>query len=396
MQSCRATDGSNGVSFRPAKPSQCLLVPTAGVPVGTEGVQVAIIFGLAMTTLHDKLAASGARMANFDGTETPATFGDSVAELQALRGGCAVYDLSWRGFLILTGADRVRWLNGMITNNIRDLALNQGNYSFLLSAQGRIQADLNAYNRGEYIMVTAKLAQLPRIRETFDKYIIMDDVEVTDATDKLTSLAVTGPTAHEVLMRAGFALPSLAAGQVLDTEWQGVGLSLVRGVSERIQTYEVWVTPENACRVWDALVSGGASPAGTEALEWFRILNGIPRYGVDIRDRDLPQETAQDHALHFSKGCYVGQEIVERIHSRGTVHRTFAGFELSIDELPSSSTKVQRDGKDVGEITSACRIPLQQPRVLALGYIRREAAAPGTEVQIGNSTARVAQLPFQF
>ena len=224
----------------------------------------------------------------------------------------------------------------------------------------------------------------------------MDDVEVTDISDKLLSLAVTGPTAHEILARAGFQLPPLAPGQVFDTEWHHVGLSIVRGMLDRIQTYEIWTHPDNAAAIWDALLSAAATPVGAEALEWFRILNGVPQYGTDISERDLPQETAQDHALHFVKGCYIGQEIVERIRSRGQVHRTFAGFELSGEPLPGRGTRVQRDSKDVGEITSAATIPVDAHKHhLALGYIRREAATPGTQVQIGEATATVAQLPFK-
>ncbi len=351
---------------------------------------------MSSTALHDKLAAAGATMAVFDATETPASFGDPAAELAALRRTCGLYDLGRRGFLILTGNDRVRWLNGMVTNNVRDLAPGNGNYSFVLNPQGRIQGDLNTYNRGEYLMVTTDRAQLPKLKELFDRYIIMDDVEVTDASDKLTSIAVTGPIAHEILQRAGFTLPAMSPGEVLDTEWHGIGLSLVRGIFDSIQTYELWLTHDNAPAAWDALVSAGAVPVGTEAIEFFRILHGIPRYGQDIGERDLPQETAQSHALHFSKGCYIGQEIVERIHSRGNVHRTFAGFDLGHGAPPEKGSKAQRDGKDVGEITTAAVLPLDTPRTLAIGYLRREAATPGSEVQIGNTSAQVAHLPFQL
>jgi folate-binding protein YgfZ len=352
---------------------------------------------MASTTLHDKFASAGAQWGQFAGAETPSSFGDPAAELRALLHGAAVYELSWRGMLILTGSDRVRWLNGMITNNIRDLAEHSGNYNFMLSPQGRIQGDMDAYNRGDYLLVTAERQQLPRIAETFDKYIIMDDVSVTEASDKLVSIGISGPTSHEMLMRAGFELPVLEPGQVFDTTWRDIGLSLVRGVTVRVQSYELWVAPDNACATWDALTGAGAVPVGTQAFEYFRMLNGIPRYGVDITERDLPQETAQNHALHYSKGCYVGQEIVERIHSRGNVHRTLVGFELSAGELPTRGTKVQFNGKDVGEITSAASIPIDsRVRNLALGFLRREASQPGTEVQVGNSTALVAALPFQI
>ena len=133
---------------------------------------------------------------------------------------------------------------------------------------------------------------------------------------------------------------------------------------------------------------------GTRALELLRIAAGIPRYGVDIRERDLPQETEQERALNFSKGCYVGQEIVERIRSRGQVRRKFTGFEIE-GQLPAAGSKIQVDGKDVGEITSAAAVPVAGgERRLALGYIRREVAVPGKPVETGGGAAAVANLPF--
>jgi aminomethyltransferase len=146
---------------------------------------------------------------------------------------------------------------------------------------------------------------------------------------------------------------------------------------------------------WKTLTQAGATPAGTEAVEWLRIACGIPRFGRDIRERDLPQETEQARALHFSKGCYVGQEIVERIHSRGSVHRTFTGFTIE-GELPAAGTKIQADGKDVGEITSSASLPAgTRDFPAALGYIRREAAVLGKQVTIGSTKGIVHPLPFR-
>jgi folate-binding protein YgfZ len=125
----------------------------------------------------------------------------------------------------------------------------------------------------------------------------------------------------------------------------------------------------------------------------YRIVRGVPRYGIDLRERDLPQETGQEHALNFSKGCYIGQEIVERIRARGNVHRTFIGFEVE-GEPPQPGTKVRANEKDMGEITSATRLP--NGHIVAVGYLRREIAGPGTAVQIGEQSATVHNLPFEF
>ena len=334
-------------------------------------------------------------MATYRGAETPATYGDTTAEFRALLQASAVFDLSWQAKLVLSGEDRVRWLNGMVTNNIRDLGLNHGVYSFLLNAQGRNQGDLTAYNRGDYLLVTTDRAQAPAIAEIFERYIIMDDVEVADISDKLGAVGIAGPKAREVLSAAGIDVSQLEPGQVIDTVWRELGLSVARSVQPQMAGYEIWVAAENVDKVWDALVQAGATPAGSDALELYRIARGVPRYGVDLRERDLPQETGQQNALNFSKGCYIGQEIVERIRSRGNVHRVFAGFEVQ-GEPPQPGAKVRADDKDMGEITSAARIPFPGgERTLALGYLRREVANAGATVDIAGQSATVATLPFR-
>lgn len=350
---------------------------------------------MAKTALHDKLAAVGGVTGEYAGAQTIASFGDSALELAALRETCGVFDLGWRGMIILSGEDRVRWLNGMVTNNIRDLAVNHGNYSLLLSAQGRILGDLVAYNRGEYILVTTELSQITAVSEFFDRYIIMDDVEVTDVSDKLTALSVAGPQSRLVLAKAGFDIPEMQPGEVLDADWNNIGLSIARGLGTRGESYDIWFHPDNVAPLWDALASSGATPAGYQALEWLRILNGIPRYGVDMTERYLPQETGQTRALHFAKGCYIGQEIVERIRSRATIHRIFGGLEVE-GPAPAPLTPVLAAEKKVGEITSAATIPVGgAAKTFALGYLRVEANTPGNQVQVGEASAKVSALPFQ-
>jgi folate-binding protein YgfZ len=179
---------------------------------------------------------------------------------------------------------------------------------------------------------------------------------------------------------------------VVDAVWNDIGISVARGPSERFPEFEIWFAPENTAAAWDALMHGGAVPVGFETLEAFRIASGVPAFGQDIRERDLPQETEQKHALHFVKGCYIGQEIVERIRSRGNVHRGLIGFTLPHSLSPG--TKVSKDGKDVGEITSVAQLPSQQ--FIALGYVRREAGPVGTTLAAGESTATVHSIPFEI
>ncbi|MGA2690131.1 MAG: glycine cleavage T C-terminal barrel domain-containing protein, partial [Candidatus Korobacteraceae bacterium] len=208
------------------------------------------------------------------------------------------------------------------------------------------------------------------------------------------AIGVAGPMASETLSSAGIDVSQLQAGQVIDMVWREIGISVARNTHPQMDGYEIWLAAEQADRVWDALTSVGAVPVGSDALEMYRIARGGPRYRIDLRERDLAQETGQEHALSFTKGCYIGQEIVERIRARGNVHRTFIGFEVQ-GEPPQPGTKVRANDKDVGEITSAARVPFPGgDRTLALGYLRREVATPGATVQIGNQSATVRALPF--
>jgi folate-binding protein YgfZ len=364
------------------------LFPSTGWNVNTLAI---IEYNMKVTALQaqsDGLAA--ASVGEYGGAKTAARFGDPREELAALRSGCGVYDLGFRAKIFLTGEDRVRWLNGMVTNNIRDLAVGRGVYAFLLNPQGRILGDLYAYNRGESIAVDTDLSQAEKILATFDHYIIMDDVEVKNLSEDQTALGIGGPRWAETLKTAGIAVPEMQILQIDSISWEGIECSLVRGEREN---YEIWLPSKDVRRLWNSLLVAGATPVGFEALELQRIESGVPAYGIDIRERDLPQETEQDRALNFSKGCYVGQEIVERIRSRGAVHRKFTGF--LIDAPVTPGTKVAANGKDIGEITSVAALPVAADRTIALGYIRREVGAPGREVMIGTTKATVVQLPLR-
>jgi folate-binding protein YgfZ len=357
---------------------------------------------MGMTALQDHGQDLGAAsVSEYRGATTAARFSDPQAEFAALRTGCGVYDLGFRTKISLAGSDRVRWLNGMLTNNIRDLSIGQGVYAFLLNPQGHILGDLFAYNRGESITVDTDSAQAEKILETFDHYIIMDDVEVTNLNEQMTALGIGGRKSREVLTAAGIAVPDTQPLEVVtprcDCQCDCLQCTVVRGEDVQHEFYEIWIASQDVRKLWDALLAAGATPVGSEAMELHRVVSGIPRYGVDIRERDLPQETEQARALNFNKGCYVGQEIVERIRSRGAVHRKFTGFLSDGAVQFAAGTKIIVGEKEVGEVTSAAtlqRAGAKKTVAVALGYIRREVGVPGREVTIGNAKATVVQLPF--
>lgn len=324
--------------------------------------------------------------------EITAHVGDERSEFRALTSGCGLYRLDSRARIEVRGGDRARWLNGMISNNIRDLAEGHGVYAFLLNAQGRIQADLYAFHCGDRLLVDVDRSQQETVLKILDHYIIADDVELSDATERIASLGLTGPQSRAVLERAGIPVPGLGYLEFASVQWKQIPITLLHCGEEMKDSWQLWASPEHAASLWDALVAADAKPVGNTAINLFRIARGIPLFRQDIRERDLPQETGQMRALSFAKGCYLGQEIVERIRARGAVHRQFTAFAVD-GPLPEPGARIEAGGKDVGEITSSATLPLAAgDRPAALGYLRREAA--GKELRAGMATLKIASLPF--
>jgi len=279
----------------------------------------------------------------------------------ALRNQAAWLDLSARGKIRLTGEDRARLLHAMTTNHIQQLTPGAGCYAFFLNDKGRVIADANILCRPDYFLLDVE----PEIREPLyqhlDRFIIADDVTAEDATDATATIAVEGPDAASVLERAGAAIPeaeysSLDWDQALVARLNstgGPGFFIFSPVGEK-----------------QALISKleavGAVYADAEAARVVRIEHGKPRYGEDISERFLAQEANQPQALHFSKGCYLGQEIVERVRSRGQIHRVLMPLILDTKEPPAPGTKF----KSGAEITSAAYSPAMD-KVVALAYVRK-------------------------
>ena len=310
-------------------------------------------------------------------------------ELEAIQTGAAIYPLTDRAFLRITGSDATRWLNGMVTNNIKDLAPGEGNYNFLLNAQGRIQGDCTIYRVSDAgapgFILESDRQQIDTIQTLLDKFIIMDDVELVPLENR-SGLALVGPRALSLLSAIDIMSEDAEPNELLHVTWHSSTLDVMRAGNTAIPTYEIWTDPATIDMVNESLITAGAREISPEALEAHRILTATPKFGQDIRDRDLPQETAQTHALHFAKGCYLGQEIVERIRSRGQVHRTFTAFTLT-GQLPELPATLEANGKPAGELTSAIQIG---DTLHSLGYLRREAATQPLTYPGGTAAPRVA------
>jgi folate-binding protein YgfZ len=314
--------------------------------------------------------------------------------LGALLHGAGFASLDDVAWIRVTGDDRGRWLNGMVSNSIQDLGSGEGCYNFVLSAQGRIQGDLTAYVVEDSILLQTGSEQVEKLKALLDRFIIMDDVELARVDAFRAGIEVAGPKAAACLIAAGAPEPPLDPMRLATFEWKGEALTSIHGYSPLVTRYEIWGSTIAIADFAQALAGAGAIPTPRDAWEHLRMLEGTPRYGVDIRDRELPQETNQTRALHFAKGCYLGQEIVERIRSRGAVHRIFSGFELT-GTLPAPGSALEAEGKAVGEVTSVATVPGEgfETIMLALGYVRREALEHGLAITYPGGTARAMALP---
>jgi aminomethyltransferase len=343
---------------------------------------------LPLARLHRRL---GGRLAPFAGALAPADYGDPAREHAALREGCGLADRSWVARRELLGADRRRFLNGKITCDVQDLAPGAGAYGFVTNAQGRILADAVVLALEDRFRLELPPGRGEAIAEHLGRYVLADRVEVMPAAD-LLPLSLVGPRAEE-LLRPLTALPaevwSHARASILGTE-----VTLVRQGRLGAPAFTLWVAASVAAALAEGLVERGAVPVGTAALEALRVEAGQPRFGLDFGPENFPQETGIEEAVSFTKGCYLGQEVVARIHYRGAVQRRLVGLRFAAEEPPPHGAKLLHDGREAGAVGSALRSPALG-RAIGLAILHQRAGEPGTRVEVeGGGTAEVQPLPF--
>ncbi|MCC7176667.1 MAG: folate-binding protein YgfZ [Bryobacterales bacterium] len=294
---------------------------------------------------------------------------------RALRESAAWIDLAGRGKIVVRGQDRARLLHAMVTNHVEQLTPGSGCYTFFLDAQGHILGDANLFAGADYHLLDTEPETSAKLRDHLDRYIIADDVTLEDRTASFTTLAVEGPTAAGLLESLGAPAPVLPFSHA---PWGA--RTVARIGPERLFVF----APEGERgSIVAALESAGAVAATSGDALAVRLEQGRPRYGDDITEANLPQETQMLHAVHFNKGCYLGQEIVERIRSRGHVNRLLVRLSIGSAQPPAPGTKV-----DSGVIHSAAFSPALG-RVLAFACLRAEQARPGNKVLVEGREAEV-------
>jgi folate-binding protein YgfZ len=279
---------------------------------------------------------------------------------EALRERAAWIDLSSRGKIKLTGEDRARLLHAMTTNHIQQLTPGTGCYAFFLNDKGRVLADANVLCRPDYFLLDVEPEARQPLYQHLDRYIIADDVTLEDLTEAMPTIAIEGPNVAEVMQRAGAPIPD---ADYASLDWNE---SLVARLNSTGSAgFFIFAPAAEKAALISRLESAGAEFADAEAARVVRLEHGKARYGEDITERFLAQEANQPQALHFSKGCYLGQEIVERVRSRGQIHRVLMPLTLETNEPPAPGTKLE----NASEITSAAYSPALE-KVVALAYVR--------------------------
>ena len=382
--------------------------------------------------LHEFHQKLGARFTTLNGAETVDDYGDAMAENAALWETAGVLDLSFRSRLCLLGADRARFLHGQVTNDVKKLRTGEGCHAALVTAKGRMESDLNICCLQEELLLDFEPGLTTAVRQRLERYIVADDVQVVDVAPDYGLLSVQGPIAETVVRSLGLfkVVPgaSLSSVKVADatlgeihlmnqprlagsTSGHLAGSSAQSDEARRrsagaggMKGFDLFIPAMSLAAVAEKLIAA-ASAAGGRACGWTafetaRIEAGIPRFGADMDATNIPLECGiEARAISYTKGCYIGQEVINRIHSIGHVNRLLRGLRLADDlkTLPARGDKLFHADKEVGHITSAVRSPRFRANI-ALGYVRREVSETGTELahktNDGEHRTQVVELPF--
>jgi glycine cleavage system T protein len=352
------------------------------------------------TPVHSSLEGqvpSTGPLREYHGVVVPAWYSDALDEHHATRRAAGLFDFSFRSKFTARGNDRVRFLQGMVSNDVKVLVPGQGTYAALLDVRGHILADLRIYCDEDRFWLDTDVDLLEKALNTLNHYNIGGRVPLE--LQEISTLGLHGPKARMILEAAlGAGLPDLDEFSHVATTFAGQAVRVVRANSTGEDGYEIWVEKEHVKSLWDATLEIGRHErllaCGSSSLETLRIEAGIPKYGSELAEDTLPLEAGLFNALSFTKGCYVGQEIVERARSRGRVNWKLVGLFVESEQPPASGEKLQLDCKEIGEITSPCISPTLG-RTIAMAYVRREAAEPATALTLASGGhAEVTALPF--
>lgn len=339
-------------------------------------------------------AARGAVAESFEGVPVVRDFGDPEREWRAAHEGAAVVPACYRRLLAASGGDRVDFLQGMVTNDVRDLAPGAGVYAALLNQTGKVITDLRLYADADRLLLDVLAWRETALRENLERFLVADDVEIEPAAAQ-PLLQLEGPLAAAVAGEAlgSAALPATPLAHAAAV-FGGAALRVVRASEAAGDGILICGPAAIAAALFDACREAGAVPAGLAAIDRLRIEAGIAWPGIDMDEGTLIMETGRAAAISFDKGCYLGQEVVERIAARGHVNRQLAGLLLDGERLPERGAALLAAGRQVGYVTSAVRSPLLQ-RPIALAIVQCKHATQGERLEVADGgAATITALPF--
>ncbi|HEX4966811.1 MAG TPA: glycine cleavage T C-terminal barrel domain-containing protein [Thermoanaerobaculia bacterium] len=344
---------------------------------------------LPLAKLHQRLGAVNGPV---DGNaNAPLRYGPVAGEVRAAREGCALADRSWTGRLEVLGADRHRFLNAYVTCEVKGLAPGEGAYGFFTNPKGGILSDVAVLVHPDRIWLHLPAGQDGTISAHLKKYVLADRVEIRPLEDMLP-ISLLGPGAAAAL---GTELPA-GDWHHLRARVHGTEVALQRTGRLGAEAYTLWVSASIAGHLVETLLEiPGVVPAGFEALEVLRTESGIPQFGRDFGPESFPQETgAEDAAVSYTKGCYLGQEVVARIHYRGGVQKTLRGLDFGAGPAPAPGSPLLHEGRESGTATTVVdSVALGHP--IGLAILHRRAAEPGTRLEVaGGGVAEVREVPF--
>jgi folate-binding protein YgfZ len=351
------------------------------------------------TPLAELHRGAGARIGTWFGCALPDEFGDWREEYRFARESVALVDKNYRVYLEFTGPDRVRYLNAILTNNIKDLKENHGNVSLFLNPQGHIQAEIETYAMTGKLFCVSYATIREKLVAGLDKYIIMDDVTLTDQTEAFATVALEGPKAAEVVKEvSGVDLGKLSELESREVSVELIPCRVIKRSPGGVSGGEFLLRRGDVEAVWKVLVEvakkHGGGPTGYTALNALRLEQGVPWFGYDFGEKQIPHEAGlQNSHISYTKGCYTGQEIVERVRSRGQVNRSRVALKFDTRELPAANTPLLVEGKEFGYVTRSAFSPARSA-FIGMGYVRREKAAPESVLEVaGGGVATVYGLP---
>jgi len=348
--------------------------------------------------LHPAHQALAARFGSYFGATLPAAYDALDVECRRGRESAALFDTNYHAIFELAGADRARYLNAVTSGDIKSLTPGHGALGLLLNAQGHILAELETYALEGRFLILSHSSVAQRTFETLDKFIIMDDCTLTDASSQWASCALEGPRAAQALAEVcAVALGEMGPFDQQEAHIAGVRCRVLRRSHFDLPGAEILAPADAIAAVWQALLeaaradSGG--PIGWEAVNSLRIEAGVRWFGYDFDDTVIPQEAGLETThISYTKGCYTGQEIVERVRSRGKLNRWLVLLEFAGAAPPEHGAKLVADGKEWGQVTS-CGFSPARNATIGFGYLRREHSSPGSLLECGGGTARVLESP---